>query len=321
MFDQSSSPAFGSASTTSHAVSRRGFLGAALALGTLPALSACSSLVAPRPDYGVEVLGALASRDAKVLNDADADLAALRQTQLTALNEEITRACGTRKDGKPVEECGTDDAIDVPLPPNATPKDVLMDARSNVALTDCLENRNTLRADHTARLATAVDGGLVLGLRAAGADWEELIPAVPVGDGLTADAEEQLSTALKAEYMLIYGVGVAAPATTADTTSALMARGDRHRTLRDRARKVLEASGAEVPEGAAGYMPKDVPSPQEKPVEYITALERYCAQAWEDVFKAAKNGALRLFALQAAGVAAGGAAAMAGNELEPLPGL
>lgn len=321
MFNQSSSPASGSAPTPPRHVSRRGFLGVALALGTLPALSACSKLVAPRPDYGVEVLGALASRDVRVLNDADANLAALRQAQLTALNEEITRACGTRKDGKPVEECGKDDAIDVPLPPQATPKDVLMDSRNNMTLVDCLDNRNALRADHTARLATAVDGGLVLGLRAAGADWEELVPAVPVGEGLTADAEEQLTAALNAEYMLIYGVGVAAPGTDSDTTSALMARGDRHRMLRDRARSLLEASGAPVPEGAAGYTPKDAPSPQEKPVEYITALERYCAQTWEDVFKAAKAASMRLFALQAAGVAAGGAAALAGDDLEPLPGL
>ncbi|WP_410131395.1 DUF4439 domain-containing protein, partial [Klebsiella pneumoniae] len=83
-----------------------------------------------------------------------------------------------------------------------------------------------------------------------------------------------------------------------DTTTALLARGERHRILRDRARLILEDSDVEVPESAPGYMPEGAPSPDTAPVDYMIALERYCAQAWEDVLLAANNPRMRMFALQ-----------------------
>lgn len=314
-------PSFAFASRRPRTFSRRGFLTAALSVGSLPALSACSQLVAPRPDYAIEVLHALAARDAHLLIDGNPALAAVRSAQVTELDKEITRACGTRKDGKPVDECGSDVAVPGSLAAGADAKLLLTDSRNNPVLTKALDSRTALRERHAARLGTAVDGGLVLALRTAGAEWEELIPTVPSDRDEISGAEEQVATALQAEYMMIYGVGVAAPRVGGDTTAALLARGERHRILRDRTRIVLEDADAEVPESAAGYMPEDAPSPDTAPVDYIIALERYCAQAWEDVLLAANNPRMRMFALQAAGVAAAGAAALGGNNLEPLPGL
>ncbi len=316
-----SSPSFASVSRRSRTFTRRGFLAAALTVGALPALSSCSHLVAPRPDYAIEVLRALASRDARALNDEYPDLAAVRSTQVTELDKEITRACGTRKDGKPVEECRSDVAVPGSLFAGADAKLLLTDSRNNPVLTKALDSRTALREKHTARLASAVDGGLVLALRTAGAEWEELVPAIPSDRDKISGAEEQLATALKAEYMVIYGVGVAAPRVTGDATSAFMARGERHRIVRDRVRKIMEDAEVGVPASAPGYMPEGAPSPDTAPVDYMIALERYCAQAWEDVLTAAKNAQMRLFALQAAGIAAAGAAALGGNNLEPLPGL
>lgn len=314
-------PSSASASRRTRTLSRRGFLAAAFAVGSLPALSACSHLVAPRPDYAIEVLHALAARDAHLLIDANPDLAAVRSAQVTELDKEITRACGAHKDGKPVDECGSDVAAPASLATGAHAKVLLTDSRNNPVLAKALDSRTALREEHTARLATAVDGGMVLALRAAGAEWEELVPLIPSDRDEISGAEEQMTKALQAEYMMIYGVGVAAPHVGGDTTTALLARGERHRILRDRARLILEDSDVEVPESAPGYMPEDAPSPDTAPVDYMIALERYCAQAWEAVLLAANNPRMRMFALQAAGVAAAGAAALGGNNLEPLPGL
>lgn len=303
-------------------------------MGTLPALAACTHLTPPRPDRGVEVLRALAARDAQLLSDAEVDLSALRSAQQTALGTEITRACGTHKDGKPVEQCGSDVQLPATLPQAATAADILADSRGNTALVEALDG-SALREDYPARLATAVDGGLVLALRVAGAEWDDLVPAVPVtqesGENLAKGAEDQLGAALQAEYMLIYGTGLAAAHSTGEALTAVMARAERHRLLRDRAREIMEASGLAVPEGAAGYSSADagsgaadgteVPSPGDTPMEYLAAIERYCAQAWEDAFKVAKEAPMRLFALQAAGVAAAGSAALSANNVEPLPGL
>lgn len=306
------------------AISRRGFLAAALAVGTLSTLSSCAHLTSPRPDRGAEVLRALAARDKELFADSNAELEALRSAQNRVLEAEITRACGSRKDGKPVDECGSSVQLASNLPPAATAADILTDSRSNTALLQVLDE-GALRENYAARLATAVDGGLVLALRSVGAQWQELLPTVPnaqeFGKNSVTGAEEQLATALRAEHMMVYGSGVVAARVSGERTTAVMARAERHRVLRDRCWELLTAADLEAPEPAAGYTSTGVPSPTDAPIEYLDALERYCAQAWEDVFKSARKAPLRLFALHAAGVSAAGAAALNGAEMEPLPGL
>lgn len=307
---------------------RRAFLAASLTALSAPALTSCADLVAPRPDGTIEVLHALANRDVKNLEEVQGQgsaataVAEIRAAQAEALAAEITRACGTLKDGRAPEKCG--EAVALPAAQPAPDDLVAMidSSRSSRAILDSLASRGTLREDYDARLATAVDGGLVLAARLAGAKWEDLVPQPPTGESLLRDAESQLTDALQAEYALIYGLGVVAPHVTGDDATAVEARGVRHRLLRDAAIALFAQEELQAPSAAAGYSAtKEAPAPDDAPIDYLIALERHCAQAWEDVVKAAKEAPTRLFALNAAGISAAGASSLAGDATQALPGL
>nr|WP_240393908.1 DUF4439 domain-containing protein [Corynebacterium lactis] len=312
---------------------RRNFLAAALATLATPALASCTHLVAPRPDAAIEVLHALAARDAELLSGAkDAaeagTVSQIRSAQAEKLGAEIARACGTLKDGNKPERCGDDVHLGSTAADGSDPVALLIASRSDTALLDSLAQRSTLREDYQARLATATDGGVVLAARAVGASWKMLTPKAPAtpadgsGPNLLRGAEDQIAAALSAEYALIYGLGVAAPHVGSDNREAVEARGERHRAIRDEVTALYGSQSLRAPAPAPGYSDAPgAPSPQDKPVEYLAALERSCAQAWEDVVKAAAEAPTRLFALQAAGLSAAGASALGGAELEPLPGL
>ena len=309
---------------------RRGFLGLGAATLVLPALSACGALTGPRPDPVIAALHALASSDLAALEQLGTEAeatAAVRRTQLAALQREIQRSCGTAGDGTTPQQCLDTNVQAAPVSANKAAL-IVSSARTSPLLREAFEQRSALEEDYAARLAVAVDAGCVIAARAAGASWESLEPQwgdVDMGS-LIGGAQEYLEAALQAEYATIYGLGLAAEVPAA-LTEALSSRADRHRRLRDAIIAVYRASEIEPPVAAPAYreLPGGVDH-RSAPIAFAAALEWHASQAWEAVARYARSAEVRAFALQAAGVVAAGAAGLdqveqPSQELEALPGL
>lgn len=302
----------------SRTLPRRSFLvGAAGVAGAATlATAGCGSLLPPSADPVVRAAWALSLRDADLLSGPAAEA---RAEQEGALSREVVRACGLREDGTSPEECvaAPDPLPAAPSP--AGPADVLADARSSATLVDELGGRAAARDPYPANLLASVDGGLVLALRGLEVDWRELVPE-PVE--MDADDAAVFADALRAEYALVYGMGVAAPRVPGEYRQSTATSADRHRLLRDRVIGMAGGADVELPAAAPGYDVVDgAPDPETRAAEFAAHLEAACASAWRDAFIAAADPRARLFALQAAGLAHAGAAVFAGDGAAALPGL
>ncbi|WP_448850978.1 DUF4439 domain-containing protein [Corynebacterium sp. 335C] len=295
--------------------------GAGLAVLLLGA-GGCSVLHLPEADDALQAMRGLAARDSAVLPGHPGEV---RLAHAEALGAEITRSCGVREDGTRPEGCG--DAPGAPAPAGGDPVGELTDSRGHASLLTALDGRRTLSDAYECELAAAVDGGIVLALRSLDVDWEDLVPdpaaaVAESGEGLSGDDADLLAAALEAEYALVYGMGVAAPRIADDLRVSAGTSADRHRILRDRVIALLEDAGEEVPAAAPGYaVAAGAPDPDADAAGFARHLERTAAEKWRAVLAGSRTPALRLAALQAAGLSQAGAAVFAGDGTAALPGL
>lgn len=299
--------------------SRRSFLvGSACVAGAVPlALTGCSSVLNASADPVVRAAWGLALRDVRELPEGA--VRSVRSAHADALAGEVARACGVREDGTSPESCVAEPEELPAAPADDGATSLLSDARSSDTLIEGLDRRSAADEEFDANLLAAVDGGLVLALRAEGVDWDELVPRAVE---LDEDDAGVFASALSSEYALVYGMGVAAPRVPAEYRASTGTSADRHRLLRDRVASMIGSAGVTVPPAAPGYDVVDgAPDPSESAAEFAGTLEGACATAWRDAFASAKEPAARLFALQAAGLAQAGAAVFRGEGESALPGL
>ncbi|MEJ6019498.1 DUF4439 domain-containing protein [Corynebacterium sp. H113] len=310
----------------------------ALAIRDIEMLSGTTSELDPNGQYAEAITAALHARS----------------EHEGVLSTEIRRVCGTYDDGSVDEECiakpapaakpaPTADASPASTatsaatsatatsspasstaaqPADSTLAMLLSDSRSSASLLDSLAKKKSLSEDYETLLAAAIDGGLVLVLRAMDVDWEDLVPRTPLAASELHDDLPHLTTALTAEFALIYGMGVAAPRITEEYRESTVTSADRHRQLRDNALAVFTACNATPPVAEPGYIEvKSAPQPEDDAAGFAAALEGACATAWRTAVMECKHPQARLFALQAAGISQAGAEVFAGNPEAPLPGM
>lgn len=312
--------------------SRRTFLGLATLLGVGTTLSACTKLLPPKPDAALLALLPLAARDQNIEAAAEfpyySEFAATREQHRLALQTEITRSCGTHLNGESGDNCSAESVADLAIraPEFATAPssviDIVADSRNNQTLLETLDNGSNLNSDYAAKLAIAIDGGLVLAARKAEASYEDLMPRAELVMNGVDGGKEELRAAVEAEYAAIYGLTVASAYLDQDHQKLAAAYSDMHRKVRDMAISLLSASKEEVPTPPAGYDAIDsAANLRTDTVNFLADILGATSDAWRAVIQHSRNGDSRLFALQAAGISIAQAAAMLDNSTAALPGL
>nr|WP_255549487.1 DUF4439 domain-containing protein [Corynebacterium sp. TAE3-ERU12] len=152
--------------------------------------------------------------------------------------------------------------------------------------------------------------------------WERLVPPALQVDKLRGNDDELIAEALRDEYALIYGMGVAAARVPDSLRESTVTSAERHRSLRDSAVQMLTDAGADVPAAGGGYVADpDVADIDGDAAGFASALEAAAASSWRRVVTEAKDPKVRLFAMCASGLSNAGAAVFTGEPEVALPGL
>lgn len=313
-------------------LTRRTFFSLTALVGCGAALSSCTKLLPPKPDAAVEALLTLANRDRSLDSTVDnqyfAEFIAIRAEQAQVLEAEIARACGTHPNGEAPENCPSQPTATTSEPApklSASPEnvsDIVTDSRNNQLLSEALDDADNLSSDYAAKLAIAVDAGLVLAARQAGAQAKQLLPAPALVSQKTAGGKQELRAAVEAEYAAIYGLTIASAYLDANHRELAETYADMHRSLRDLAITLLNNVGEEVPTPPAGYDAIDsAANLRTDTANFVSAVLGSTSDAWRMVIEHSRSGPSRLFALQAAGISTAQAAAILDNSTAALPGL
>ncbi len=328
-------------------VSRRAFLGfSATSLGVAIASSVagCGSWQ-PKPDPVLEAQWARALADQRFLAPDDGSPAAggadissevaawlnsSRGAAAEAIGVEVERSCGVHPNGTVSQSCAGQPDYDpekVDQLASSTETTIaavqspvskrIVGSRGTQQLLDALDARTGLKEEYETLLAASVDGGLVLAARELSVPWDVLVPQLATPESLGGKSAT-VNQALISEYELIYAAVATIPQLEGSDRTNAMDSADRHRLIRDRVVAALELGGITPPTAQPGYLPTDS---SENPNQIIAQLEQRCAQAWRDVVLTSADGGLRLFALQAAGLAQAGSAIFQGKAEAFLPGL